>query len=265
MHDAAMVCRHVTDGAPILYASREEATASAGCEWRFLCGSTGHGEADGQLVPLSDVVRRDPSAVEIVLHPRGTALERSGADGRWRTGAGPVLFPHRPSRRFPGLDPRFPPRPGEPLDAFDLEILADVAQQGFHVVAVAFEGEPIGHAFTVGLFRTWDHPELAIFGLPPEEAAGAVARAAGRVRDGERFEAGESVEGIVKGRPVAFRGIVPRHLPANLGHAVWYHGGALFPALQGVWADGAGHFPWERWFPRELRDLQPCLFEPGPA
>lgn len=265
LHDAAIVCRHVTDGAPILYAAREEAPASEGCEWRFLCGAGRHGGTDGRMLPLSEVVRLDPSAVEIVLHPRGTALERSAAAERWRTEAGPVLFPHRPSRRFPGFDPRFPPRPGELLDAADLGILADVAQFGFHVVAVSFEGEPAGHAFTVGLFRTFDHPELAIFGLAPEEAAKAVSLAAGRVREGGRLDAGEIAEGIVDGRAVAFRRIVPRHLPAHLGHAVWYHGGALFPALQGVWSDDEGHFPWDRWFRRELRDRQPCLYEAEPA
>jgi len=262
---SAVVCRHVTDGAPVLLAARDEPTPSAACEWRFLCGAVRHGEADDRVMPLVEVVRNDPSVAEIVLHPRGTSLERSAAEERWRTEAGPVLFPHRPSRRFPGLDPRFAPRPGEPLDEADLEILADVAQLGFHVVAVSFEGEPLGHAFTVGLFRTCDHPEVAIFGLAADVAATAAKRAAERVRGGARIEAGDVVEGIVDGRAVAFRSIVSRHHPAHLGHAVWYHGGARFPALQGVWADVEGHFPWDRWFPRELRDRQPCLFEPEPA
>lgn len=262
---SALVCRHVAAGAPALLAAREEPVSNGTFEWRFLCGAAPHGEGEFVVLSLAELVRRDPSAAAIVLHPRGTALEREGADGRWRTGEGPVLFPQRPSRRFPGLDPRYAPRPGEPLDAFDLAILAEVAQHGFHVVAVAFEGEPFGHAFTVGLFRTHDHPEVAIFGLPPGEAAEAVARAAGRVRAGEWLDVEGAVEGIVPGRRVAFRRIAARHLPAQLGHAVWYHGGALFPAIEGIWSDEAGHFPWDRWFPRELRDRQPYLFEPEPA
>src|SRR5512144_2454129 len=114
--EAATVCQHVLEGAPILYAARDESAGAAACEWRFRCGAS-HGEADAQVVPLDEVVRRDPTAVEIVLHPRGSALERSGASARWKTGAGPVLFPHRPSRRYPRFEPRFPPRPGETLDA----------------------------------------------------------------------------------------------------------------------------------------------------
>lgn len=258
--DVAMVCRHVLDGAPILFAARDDAE-SPGCEWRFGCGAKGHGDLDRRAMPLDEVVRRDPSTVEIVLHPQGTVLERSGAAGRWLTEAGPVLFPHQPSRRYPKFEPRYPPRPGETLDAVDLRLMADVAQVGFHC-AVSAGGEDSPRAFSIGFFRSWDHPEVAIFGLEQEDLRGAVERIAERVRAGERFEHGDFADGIVAGREIAFRRIVPRHHAAYLGHAVWYHGGARFPALQAVWADDEGHFPWDRWFRRELRDAQPLLFEP---
>lgn len=261
----ASVCRHVLEGEPILFAARDEVDDGAGCEWRFRCGQPGHGEGDGRPVPLDEVVRRDPTAVEIVLHPRGTALERAATATRWHTGVGPVLFPHRPSRRYPRFEPRFPPRPGETLDAADLALIADVAQRGFHAAVVAVEGKAFAHAFSVGLFRSWDHPEVAIFGLAPPDLHAAIARAAARVRRGERFDDGDVAEGLVEGRPVVFRRVVPRHYAAHLGHAVWYHGGARFPALQAVWADDAGRFPWDRWFPRELREAQPLLFEREPA
>lgn len=258
--DVAMVCRHVLDGAPILFAARDDAEAS-GCEWQFGCGAKGHGDHDGRAVALDEVVRRDPSTVEIVLHPQGTVLERSGAAARWLTEAGPVLFPHRPSRRYPKFEPRYPPRPGETLDAADLRLMADVAQAGFHC-AVSAEGDKPPHAFSIGFFRSWDHPELALFGLERDDLQGAIERIADRIHAGERFEHGDFADGIVNGREIAFRRIVPRHYAAHLGHAVWYHGGVRFPALQALWADEEGHFPWDRWFRRELRDAQPVLFEP---
>ncbi len=263
--EPAIVCRHVLEGAPILFAARDEPGASAGCEWHFRCGVTLHRAEDGRVLELDEIVRRDPSAVEIVLHPLGTTLERSGTDARWHTGAGPVLLPHRPSRRYPRFEPRFPPRPGETLDGGDLRVMADVAQSGFHVVEVPSDADVPAHAYSVGLFRSWDHPEVTLFGLGPEVLRDAVARLGERVRRGERFEHGDVAEGVLDDRAVGFRRIVPRHYAAFLGRAAWYHGGARFPALQGGWADPAGRFPWDRWFPRELRDAQPVLFEPEPA
>jgi hypothetical protein len=217
------------------------------------------------VLALDDIVRRDPSCVEIVLHPRGTALERSGAAARWHTGAGPVLLPHRPSRRYPRFEPRFPPRPGETLDGADLRLMADVAQSGFHVDVAPPDADTPGHACTIGLFRSWDHPEVAMFGLAPEALEGALARLGDRIRHGERFDHGDVADGVLDDRAVAFRRIVPRHYAAFLARGVWYHGGARFPALQALWADEDGRFPWDRWFPRELRDAQPVLFEPEPA
>jgi hypothetical protein len=263
--EIAMVCRHVAGGAPILFAARDEVTDPAAFQWRFLCGAAAHIDADQQIGALEEVVRLDPSAVEIVLHPAGTVLERTDAAARWRTEAGPVLFPRRPSRRYPRFDPRYAPRPGEPLEASDLRLLADVSQRGWHCVVVAPEEPALASACSVGLFRSFDHPEVAVFGLAPDVLEAAVERIAKRVRDGERFEGGDLAEGVLDDRPVAFRPIVPRHYPARLGYAVWYHGGPRFPALQCVWANPDGHFPWDRWFPRELRDAQPVLFEPEPA
>lgn len=263
--EPAIVCRHVADGAPILVAARD-AGESADCEWHFGCGAEAEAVSERRVLDLHEIVRRDPSAVEIVLHPRGTALERPAPSARWHTEAGPVLFPRRPSRRWPRFDPRYPPRKGEVLEAADLRLMADVAQWGVHVVSSdrsgAVENE---HAFSVGLFRTFDHPEVALFGLDAEVLATAVRRIADRVRAGERFESRDVAEGLIEGRAVAFRRVVPRHYATYLGYAVWYHDGPRFPALQGVWSDDAGRFPWERWFPREERDLQPVLFEDEPA
>jgi hypothetical protein len=260
--ETAIVCPHVALGAPILFAARDELDGT--CEWEFGCGADGDADSDARRVPLEEIVQRDPSAVEIVLHPRGTALEREAAHARWRTEAGPVLFPRRPSRRWPRFDPQYPPRRGEPLDETDLRLMADVAQVGYHVVSCAASGGAPARAFSVGLFRTFDHPEVAFFALPVAALEAAVRRVGERVRAGERLDEGSVEEGLVDGRAVTFRRVAARHYGGHLGHAVWYHGGARFPALQAIWsADGL--FPWDRWFPRELRDAQPVLFDPEPA
>ncbi len=139
--------------------------------------------------------------------------------------------------------------------------MADVAQVGYHVASGTSTGGDPAFAFSVGLFRSFDHPEVAVFGLAPEALHAAVRRIGERVGVGERFDEGALHEGIVDGRAVAFRRIAARHYGARLGHAVWYHGGARFPALQAIWEED-GLFPWDRWFPRALRDAQPVLFDP---
>ncbi len=259
--DRAAVCKHVAEGgAPILAAARGR---EGGAEWRFRCGRAPHDAADDRDWALDAVVARDPSCVEIVLHPRGTTLGRAGLGERWHVREGPLPLPTRPSRRWPSLDPRYPPRRGEPLDALDLRVLADVAEGGWHVIQA--EGAGAEHAFTVGLFRSFDHPEVIVFGLDAATREAALDRLGARVRAGERFEEGGVVDGILLDRPVAFRPVARRHYPAYLGYAGWFHGGPRFPALQAVWPDSEGRFPWERWFSHALRDAQPLLAELEPA
>jgi hypothetical protein len=259
--DRAVVCSHVADGgAPILYAARDR---EGGVEWRFRCGRAPHDAGGDRDAALEEVVARDPSTVEIVLHPRGTALGRSGPGARWHVEEGPLPLPARPSRRWPSLEPRYPPRRGESLDALDLRVLADVAETGWHVVQM--DGGGASRAFTVGLFRSFDHPEVILFGLGAETREAALDRLGVRVRSGERFEDGGVAEGILADRAVTFRTVSRRHYLAYLAYAGWFHGGPRFPALQVVWPDGEGRFPWERWFPRALREEQPILSELEPA
>ena len=102
--------------------------------------------------------------------------------------------------------------------------MADVAQSGLHVVCGASIGGAPAFAYSIGLFRSFDHPEVAIFGLASGALEGAVRRVGERVRAGQRFDEGDVADGIVQGRAVAFRRIVPRHYPPYLGYAVWGRG-----------------------------------------
>jgi hypothetical protein len=263
--DGARVCRHVAEGAaPILHAHRADQGRPGDAEWRFWCGALAHDAGEDRLFALEEVVARDPSAVEIVLHPRGTGLERAGPQGRWHTEAGPLLFPPRPSRRFPRLEPRYPPRPGEPLDAGDLAVLADVAERGFHVVRSPEGSEP-ALAHSIGLFHGYDHAEICVAGEPPGGGPSLVERLATAVQRGARLEPGAFVEDAPLGRPIAIVAVSPRQHAELLPLAVWYHGGARFPVVQAVWPDEAGRFPWERWAARDLREDQPILSERDPA
>lgn len=260
----ARACPHVAGTvAPALSAARKE-PGDGGPEWCFACAACPL-EGAGTDLPLEGLVQRDPALVEIVLHPRGTVLERHEAGGRWHTVEGTVLLPHGRSRRWPSAEPRYPPRPGEPLEDGDLALLAGVAQRGWHVVPAAEEDGRPARAYSVGLFRSFDHPEIIVLGVAADALAEAVDRVGARVRRGERFDASEVARGVVDGRLAVFRPVAQRHLGGWLEYAVWYHGGPRFPALQCVWSDGDGRFPWDPWFPREGRECQPPLFEPETA
>ncbi|NIK08936.1 hypothetical protein FHY11_002446 [Xanthomonas arboricola] len=51
------------------------------------------------------------------------------------------------------------------VDESERQLLDDVAEHGWHCIHITEEGEQVGYSFTVGLYQTFGHPELIIFGL----------------------------------------------------------------------------------------------------
>ncbi len=74
------------------------------------------------------------------------------------------------------------------------EVLADIAEQGVHVVHVPGDG-PGGpsYSYTVGLWDSFEQPEIVVFGMP-EDVAQVLLDALGvDASEGRRFPAGDRV------------------------------------------------------------------------
>ncbi len=144
----------------------------------------------------------------------------------------------------------------------DSRVLRDIREVGWHVVKVLEDAEGPPHAFSIGLHERFDHPEIVVVG-PDLEFLHQLVNAVGeQVREGRRFEGGSEASGILVGRDCAFRDVAKAWYPVFLGYAGWYYRGAGFPALQCVWPDPEGLFPWQPGFHPELARLQPVLDAP---
>lgn len=131
---------------------------------------------------------------------------------------------------------------------------------GWHVVWV-FNAEP-EFAYTIGLHHTFVHPEIIVFGLRREVAHGVLNAVGKDVRAGRRFASGIVSDEIIAGYEVDFRPVPKTAYEAHLGWAIWYYDGADFPALQLVYPDRDGHFPWEPEAAQDFRTSQPVLYKP---
>jgi hypothetical protein len=58
------------------------------------------------------------------------------------------------------------------------KVIDDIADFGWHCVNTLAEDEHVAYSFTVGLFQSYGHPELIIFGLPSQVAHQVLAIAA---------------------------------------------------------------------------------------
>jgi hypothetical protein len=141
--------------------------------------------------------------------------------------------------------------PGSTIDDYLDELRAKMLEHGWAVQHVENDRTP--YAYTIGLH---DHglPELLVTGVSPRRAQRLLNRVArNAMRDapptpGDRIQlpAGPLIE-IVK----------IDHPDAHMNMAVAFQG-AEFSALQLVWADGRGRWPWSAAF-NDGRGRQPVL------
>lgn len=157
-------------------------------------------------------------------------------------------------------------------DASDSKLLDDVRKFGWHIVAV-FDDSPAGDtrpnfAFSVGLYLNHDHPEIVVMGFPHDKAGAIINSVGAYIRDGGRIKPGERYSQFVIGREVIFRPVHDAQYGEYLGSGLWFYQSLLpdsFPALQLVWPDNAGLFPWEAGFNQDYSFLQHHLWQAEPA
>ncbi|MBL8755853.1 MAG: DUF4262 domain-containing protein [Planctomycetes bacterium] len=141
----------------------------------------------------------------------------------------------------------------------DAKVLDDVDEYGVHIVHVPEDDVGPGFSFTVGLWATWQQAEVVVFGLPQEVAQDLLNGLADEVDDGRRFAAGEKHDGVLVGYPVRFLELAKARYGEFLGVAQWAYEGEDFPALQLVWPDKQGRWPWDPGVREGFAEAQPIV------
>ncbi len=141
-------------------------------------------------------------------------------------------------------------------------VRADIAEHGWHMVAVPGEGRA-GFLFTIGLWESFKHPEILVFATSedPVPLGGVVKSLVKRISSGEKFNAGDSIDGAFGDYPARVRSVLPKWFASFLGTALGYYRGNSFPVVQLYWPDKSGNFPWHSAFDIEAVGYQPVLYQ----
>lgn len=141
----------------------------------------------------------------------------------------------------------------------ELRVLADIDENGVHIVHVPESDDGPEYSYTVGMPYSFEAPELIVFGLPAEIARDLLDAIVDEAADGTAFVAEAQREGLLHGYPVRFFD-VPGELAAKyLGVAQWAHEGAAFACLQVVWPDKQGRWPWMDDVREGFAEMQPVI------
>ena len=145
-------------------------------------------------------------------------------------------------------------------DASDEKLLSDIEKYGWHVVGVFEEENSPGFTFTVGLYYQFEHPEILIMGLPQQTAHALLTTAVEMIREGFRFEPGQLYPELAN-FPFAVAPIHLDHYKEHLGYGIWFYRSLSepFPAIQLIWPDKAGFYPWQEGYEAKYAQFQKVL------
>ena len=149
------------------------------------------------------------------------------------------------------------------LSNLDKKLLDDVESYGWHVIKVMADENGPGFGYSVGLFKTFGHPEIIIIGLNLDLIHSIINGIGEDLRDGKVFRSGEFYSGLIEGYDCYFVTADVKYYLDYVGYDRWFYKSNDFPLLQCIYPTKANVYPWQKDWPEEISHLQPILAEDG--
>ena len=146
----------------------------------------------------------------------------------------------------------------------DEKLLADVREYGWHVLKIFEKDETPGWAFSIGLHKNFNHPEIVVFGLSDRLMPSVINSIGEGVRSGKSFAVDGLYPDLIDTYSCTFKPVNRVWYYDFLGYANWFYKGQNYPALQCIWPDKNHYFPWEPEFNPNWVWAQPLLFNEDP-
>jgi len=141
----------------------------------------------------------------------------------------------------------------------ETKLSADIEKFGWTVLLLEATDYLPSFAYTVGLWKNYNHPEIISFGLTTKTLhlilndAGEIAKA------GQRIEVGKNYDDFFENSNTQFVNVDNRNITDYFGHAINFYDTINFPAIQLVWTDRNNKFPWDKDYEEDFEHRQPLL------
>jgi hypothetical protein len=139
------------------------------------------------------------------------------------------------------------------------KLSADIEKFGWAVMLLEATDYLPSFAYTVGLWKNYNHPEIISFGLTTKTLHLILNDAGEIAKTGQKIEAGKNYDDFFENSKTQFLKVDSRNVSDYFGHAISYYKTTVFPAIQLVWTDRNNKFPWEKDYEKEFEHRQPLL------
>ncbi|MFV1884067.1 MAG: DUF4262 domain-containing protein [Balneola sp.] len=138
-------------------------------------------------------------------------------------------------------------------------IIRSVKDFGWSIQFFEEENELPSFAYTIGLFEKYKHPEIIAFGLPVNTLIQILNIAGELVKGGKKLKPGKQYEEFLEGFNSTFLAVDKKEFGNYFGYAMWFYDYKEFDAIQYIWPDNSGKYPWQDSFEEIILNKQPLL------
>ncbi|WP_184544752.1 DUF4262 domain-containing protein [Mucilaginibacter sp. FT3.2] len=141
----------------------------------------------------------------------------------------------------------------------DTKLENDITKFGLQVMYVMEDETGPGFSYSIGLFETYQHPEIIIIGLKQQLAHTLINNMAHDIKNGKFFSQLKYESDILNGFNCYIIEVKKSNYDSYVGQAQRYYKGDDFPLLQCIYPTIKGIYPWQDEWPESIKDLQPIL------
>ena len=145
------------------------------------------------------------------------------------------------------------------MNESELKVLSDIEQYGLHIIHILGEKELPPYSFSIGLFKSYNHPEIIFIGMDQQLSHSLINNIASDIKNGEKFEANKYYPDIIERFDCYFVDVNKLNYKEYLGYANWYYEGYDYPVVQCIYPTTNGIYPWQSEWPENIKNLQPVL------
>lgn len=135
----------------------------------------------------------------------------------------------------------------------------NIEKFGLEVMMIGSTDYLPSFAYSIGLKKTYNHPEIICFGLSYNLSHEIINDIAEIIKNGEVIKSGKIYTNIFEDSRATFLDVDQRNISDYFGAALNYYQNEEFTALQLIWTDRNDKFPWEESFEEEFLFKQPLL------
>ena len=135
----------------------------------------------------------------------------------------------------------------------------NIEKFGLQIIMVASTDYLPSFVYSIGLTKTYNHPEIICFGLSNSLGHEIINDIAEIIKNGKAIESGKIYSEIFENSRARFLKVDKRNIADYFGAALNFYRDEEFNALQLIWTDRNDKFPWENNFEEEFLFKQPLL------